>query len=379
MDSSLNNYHVLVTKSGPVCFHGPSAKFFKINDSIAGILNALEKGEISEKFIPTSTRNEIEKIFKNLTSEGLASRSNLLGESNGLTGFYLFVSQECNLACSYCYGDGGEYRKNKMFMDESTAINFIDKFITKENSGYLINFFGGEPLLNFNLMKTIVAECKAKAKKHGFRIVFNMTTNGTVWNDKIAKFVAEEIGTVTISLDGPQNINDAQRVPRGNFSPYEKTVQAIGEMQQRGCNYTIRTIMSKNSQGKLSEIYHHNSKLAGKGGVGLSTVDVDINHPLALSEDEDRALVNEIVEINSESLRTLYEGYDPKFNEYTAELCKLIFGKKYRPRPCNAGQTVLAVAADGELYPCHRFVGYDQFCVGNVNDNPPLKCELRAK
>jgi uncharacterized protein len=112
--------------------------------------------------------------------------------------------------------------------------------------------------------------------------------------------------------------------------------------------------------------------LAGKGGVGLSTVDVDDHHALGLTDHEHRALIDEIVEINSESMRSLADSDNPQFNEYTGELCKLLFGRQYRPRPCNAGQTTLAVAADGELYPCHRFVGYQEFCVGNVNDDQPL-------
>ncbi len=372
MEKLLKEFHVLGTRIGPVGFHGPSAKFFELSPDIAATVLSLEKDEQSWYALPPMERERIALTLQASLPDEPDSRTNLLGESSRLTGFYLFVSQECNLACSYCYGDGGEYRKGKMIMDERTADNFIDKFITDQNPGYLINFFGGEPLLNLPLIQKVIDRVRAKTEPHGIRTVFNMTTNGTVWSNKIADFVDKNIDTLTVSLDGPKDINDAQRPACGNFSAYDKTVRTIGDLKEQGSRYTIRTIMTKNSFGRLKEIYNHNSELAGKGGVGLSTVDVGDDHALGLTDHEHQALVDEIVEINSESLRSLVDSANPQFNEYTSELCKLLFGRQFRPRPCNAGQTVLAVAADGDLYPCHRFVGYQGFCVGNVNDDQPL-------
>lgn len=372
MEKLLKDFHVLESKIGPIAFHGPSAKLFELPADVAAAVAALENGERCVDDLPGSERERLNQILDSAVSESCAPRVNMLGESTNLTGFYLFVSQECNLACTYCYGDGGEYRKGKMVMDQRTADNFIDKFITTGNRGYLINFFGGEPLLNLPLIQHIIDRCREKTEPHGIRMAFNMTSNGTVWNEKIADFVAKNIDTVTVSLDGPKDINDAQRPALGGFSPYEKTLRTIAGLREQDTRYTIRTIMTKNSAGRLKEIYAHNIGLAGKGGVGLSTVDVDEKHALGLSDSEHSALVDEIVAINSESLRTLAESDHPQFNEYTGELCKLLFGRQYRPRPCNAGQTVLAVAADGDLYPCHRFVGYEDFRLGNVNDEQPL-------
>lgn len=375
MEKLLTELHVLETRIGPVCFHGPSAKFFELPADIAANIVSFKKNPLE-----TLTETERNHIFTNLQaslSDAPNTRTNLLGESNRLTNFYLFVSQECNLACSYCYGDGGEYRKSKMIMDEETANQFIDRFITDQNPGYLINFFGGEPLLNLPLIQKIIDRCRAKTEPHGIRMVFNMTTNGTVWNDKIAEFVKKNIDTVTISLDGPKDINDAQRPACGSFSPYDKTLRTLEALKQQGSSYTIRTIMTKNSSGRLKEIYDHNIQWAGKGGVGLSSADVEADHALAFSDEEYKALIDEIVKINTESMNSLADSAHPQFNEYTGSLCKLLFGRQYRPRPCNAGQTTLAVAADGELYPCHRFVGYQEFCVGNVKDETPLNAHYQ--
>ncbi|EIC31399.1 radical SAM/SPASM domain-containing protein [Methylomicrobium album] len=372
MKNLLKEFHILNTKIGPVGFHGPSAKLFELQPDIASSVSALKKGDQSFDALPCFERERLEQTLRVALSEGLGTRTNILGESESLTGFYLFVSQECNLACTYCYGDGGEYRKGKMMMDQRTADNFIDKFITDRNPGYLINFFGGEPLLNLPLMQRIIDRCKAKTEPYGIRMVFNMTTNGTVWNEKIANFVAANLDTVTVSLDGPKDINDSQRPGLGSFSPYDKTVRTIDELRQSEVRYTVRTIMTKNSFGRLKEIYRHNSALAGKGGVGLSSVDVADGHALGLTDAEHRALVDEIAEINSDNLHSLADSDHPQFNEYTGDLCQLLLGRQFRPRPCNASQTVLAIAADGDIYPCHRFVGYQAFCVGNVNDDQPL-------
>lgn len=130
---------------------------------------------------------------------------------------------------------------------------------------------GGEPLLNLPLIQKVIDRVRAKTEPHGIRTVFNMTTNGTVWNSKIAEFVDKNIDTLTVSLDGPKDINDAQRPSCGNFSSYDKTVRTIDNLKEQGSRYTIRTIMTKNSFGRLKEIYSHNSELAGKGGVGLSS------------------------------------------------------------------------------------------------------------
>ena len=108
--------------------------------------------------------------------------------------------------------------------------------------------------------------------------------------------------------------------------------------------------MTKNSFGRLKEIYRHNSELAGKGGVGLSTVDSDENHMLGLTDQEHRALVDELVEINSESLRSLADSDNPQFNEYTGDLCKMLFGR------FNSAETLQCRAVRGGGGGRRRFV-----------------------
>lgn len=373
MNGIIKDFHVLQTKGGAVAFHAPSFRFFQLEEPVADVVSRVEQQGSASAGLDPGELEMARSVLSTSIPQGMQLKDNLLGKQDKISGFYLFVSQKCNLACSYCYGDGGEYRKSKMVMDETTADNFIDKFITGDSPSYMINFFGGEPFLNFPLMKKVVSECKRKAAERGFSVVFNVTTNGTVWTDAIRRFVADEIGTVTVSLDGPKDINDRQRLAKGSFSPFDKTVKTINDLDEiKPHRYLVRTILTKNSHRRVADIHKYNSALAKTGEVGLSTADVESGTDIALSDEEHQSLVNELIQLNSESLRSILNDSGWKLNEYTSGFCEQIFFKKYRADPCNAGRTVVAIAADGDIYPCHRFVGYEDFRVGNVNDDSPL-------
>lgn len=369
----IKDFHVLPTSKGYVVFHSLSYRFFEVDEDTGKVLLSLEMNREKENNISAiDVKKAKDLLLKEVGENSFSLKNNALGEREGLAGFYLFVSQDCNLKCSYCYGDGGDYRKGKMLMDEATARNFLERFIDGRQRQYVVNLFGGEPLLNFSLIKKFVLEAKAKARSMGFKINFNITTNGTIWNSEIRDFIKDHITNITVSLDGPKEINDIQRIPMGDFSPHDRTLETLKELRRiKENNYVIRTIVTKNSFNKVGEVYRYNIPLAS-GGLGVTPVDVDPSHPLALTEEEHRVMVEGIVKKNTENLFIFSTEDAPQFYGYTFDLFELMFFKKYRPRPCNAGKTVVAVAADGELYPCHRFVGYKEFAVGNVNNREPL-------
>lgn len=368
----IKDFHVLQTAKGPVAFHAPSYRFFEVDEEIARVISSLEKkggkwdqaGDISQQQIDHARA----ALLKEVGDGSFRLQNNILGDKSELTVFYFFASQDCNLNCTYCYGDGGDYGKGRMLMEEGTADNFLERFLTGKNKRYLVNFFGGEPLMNLPLIKDLVAKAKEKGKRLGFEVDFNLTTNGTLWNDRIRDFLRDDIRNITVSLDGPKDINDAQRPARGTFSPHDRTVETLKELKKiKGGNFVIRTIVTRNSYDKIGEIYRYNLELA-PGGVGITSVDVDPAHPLALTEDEHKLMVQRIVENNAANLDSFATDDNPQFYEYTFDLFELIFFKKYRPNPCNACRAVAAIGADGDIYPCHRFVGVEDFRIGNVND-----------
>lgn len=366
----VKDFHVLFTSKSPVIYHSPTHRFFELNEKSARVISSLEtsEGQVSAREIEDA-KNLLLREVKESTPQ---FKQNIMGNRPELTIFYLFVSQDCNLNCRYCYGDGGDYQKRRMLMTEDVADNFMNKLITGESNSYMINFFGGEPFLNLPLMKKVVRELREKAKRLGFNMVFNINTNGTLWNEEIRDFLKNDIDNITVSLDGPKEINDTQRVPRGDFSPHDLTVRMLKELKgMKGKNYLVRTVVTKNNYNKIGEVYRYNLNLS-PGSVGLTTGDVDPSHPLALTDEEHKAMVKGIVKNNIENLLSFTTDETPQFYEYTYDLFELMFFKKYRPNPCNAGKAVAAVAADGDIYPCHRFVGFKEFCVGNVNNKEPL-------
>jgi uncharacterized protein len=286
MNAINRDFHLLTTELGPVVFHSPSYRLFQVDEETSKRVSALKKPHGS--YLPDEEVESLQiTLLGQVDKQPFRLKTSLLGEYSQLNGFYLFVSQECNLACTYCYGDGGEYRKSKRNMDETTARNFVDKFLTGDSPTYSVNFFGGEPFLNFNLMQKVVDYAKEKGRERGFRVSFKVTTNGTVWSDRIKQFVDKEIDNLTVSLDGPKAINDAQRPPLGNYSSYEKTICTIEELKAiKDKRYTIRTILTKQSCEKIDEVYSHNSALVSPGGVGMTIVDVEDGNPLALSDDD---------------------------------------------------------------------------------------------
>lgn len=358
----VKDFHVLFTNKSPVIFHSPTYRFFEVDEKTAGIISSLETSE-GEKV----SARDIEDVKNLLIKEvgGLSSRlkQNIMGNRPELTIFYLFVSQDCNLNCSYCYGDSGDYQKGRMLMTEDVADKFMDKFITGVSNSYIINFFGGEPLLNLPLMKKVVTKLRDKAKRLGFNMVFNINTNGTLWNEDIKDFLKNDIDNITVSLDGPKEINDIQRVPRGDFSPHDLTVRMLKELKEiKGKNYLVRTVVTNNNFDRIGEVYRYNLNLS-PGSVGLTTGDVDPSHPLALTDEDHRVMVEGIVKSNTDNLLSFTTDDIPQFYEYTYDLFELMFFKKYRPNPCNAGRAVAAIAADGDIYPCHRFVDSRSFAL----------------
>lgn len=136
----VKDFHVLFTSKSPVIFHSPTHRFFEVDEKSARVISSLETSEgqgVSVEDVEDA-KNLLLKEVKESTPQ---FKQNIMGNRPELTIFYLFVSQNCNLNCRYCYGDGGDYQKGRMLMTEEVANNFMNKFITGESNGYMINFF----------------------------------------------------------------------------------------------------------------------------------------------------------------------------------------------------------------------------------------------
>lgn len=280
----------------------------------------------------------------------------------------LHIAHDCNLACKYCFADEGEYHGQKReLMSIDVGRKAIDFLI--ENSGNRVNlevdFFGGEPLMNFDVVKEIVAYGRSKEKEANKNFRFTLTTNGVLLNDDVIEFCNKEISNVVLSLDGRKKINDAMRSTRNGKGSYDVIVPKFQEfVKKRGDkSYYVRGTFTRNNLDFLEDF-----KLMAD--LGFKEISIE---PVVSPDTCDYA-------IREEDLETIYAEYDKlaldiierykkdkpvTFFHYMLDLNGGPCVYK-RLSGCGSGTEYLAVTPQGDLYPCHQFVGTDGFELGNV-------------
>ena len=284
----------------------------------------------------------------------------------------LFLTQSCNLRCVYCYGDGGGYGGGGN-MAEQTALQAIDWLL--EQAGKIkklhIGFFGGEPFLNFLLMKTVTEYAKQRAHALGKDVAFHTTTNATLLDDEKIDFIKEHRIDVLVSFDGSKELQDAQRPYADGEGSYDATVPKIKRLlkvlpQTPGHAVIVGNTDPKTVKGAMQEIgftevsIKPTSQSLFAGGPDATKPDRDTQHLLQALEEEAAIWLMLTQSRDSEALQRLktqsglYEG-----------LTVLLHNSKKR-HACGAGLELAAVSAAGDIYLCHRFVGQEQYKLGSV-------------
>lgn len=280
----------------------------------------------------------------------------------------LMLTQKCNLACTYCYGgDSGRFFSNGEEMSIDTAKKAIDYLISNSETRktYHILFFGGEPLLNFDVLKEIVEYCDILNKVTGKMFSYSMTTNGTLLDDEMLRFFKNNRIGITVSLDGNEEQHDkCRRFPNGNGS-YRIILGNMGKMKNVGLPFSIRATIPLELFSKYDEIDSFLNSL-GAESVVISRVSVydDINKDKLGSTYTDN---NDLfVKFHKNYFETHVEDvlYD---NDEEKMRLMLSVGYTSKKRiACGFMKGTTTVSTDGTLYPCHRFVGMKGFDFGNV-------------
>jgi uncharacterized protein len=277
------------------------------------------------------------------------------------------VSHFCNLSCAYCFTGGGSYGGDGELMSLDTGKRAIDFLV--ENSGGRknldVDFFGGEPLLNFGVCKEIVAYARSVEQRCGKKFRFTLTTNGMLIDDDVVSFSNREVHNVVLSLDGRPETNDASRRLSGEEGSYEHVVPKLKWLVEarRGKGYYIRGTYTRNNLDFVSDVLH----IADLGFTELSMEPVVTKPgaPLGLTMDDLPALFREYELLAIEMLRRKKEGSGFSFYHFTLDLADGPCVHK-RIAGCGVGTEYLAVTPRGELYPCHQFVGERSFLMGDV-------------
>ena len=351
------------------------------------------KAKLSDRY----SAEDIEETYKEIVelyNEKLLFSDDVYGDfaetkvESPIKAMCLHIAHDCNLRCKYCFastGDFGTGRKLMPFSVGKQAIDFLlEKSVGRENLE--LDFFGGEPLMNWDVVKQLVAYGREQEKLHNKNFRFTLTTNGVLLNDEVMEFCNKEMGNVVLSIDGRKEVHDHMRPFRKGAGSYDLIVpkfQKFAELRHQD-KYYVRGTFTHYNTDFAADVLH-------LADLGFKQISVE---PVVAPPTEDYA-------IREEDLPVIFEQYDILAREMIKRekegrgfnffhfMIDLTGGPCVYKRlsGCGSGTEYLAVTPWGDFYPCHQFVGQEDFCLGNVYEgvkktetvNEFKKCNVYSK
>jgi len=281
----------------------------------------------------------------------------------------LHIAHDCNLACKYCFAEEGEYHGKRELMSFEVGKKALDFLVA--NSGARTNlevdFFGGEPLMNFDVVKQLVEYGRSLEEANNKKFRFTLTTNGVLLNDEILEFANKEMSNLVLSIDGRKEIHDMMRPRRGGQGSYDIVVpkfQKAAESRNQ-MNYYVRGTYTRNNLDFAKDVIHMAD--LGFEQISVEPVVADPAEDYALREEDIPKLIEQYDELLSEMVSRRKAGKGFNFFHFMIDLSAGPCVAK-RLSGCGSGTEYLAVTPSGDLYPCHQFVGMKDFLLGNVDD-----------
>ncbi len=322
--------------------------------------------ELEECYEQISQLKEQGKLF---STDSFSPMANTLKEktSGVVKALCLHIAHTCNLNCSYCFASQGKYQGERGLMSLEVGKRALDFLIenSKGRKNLEVDFFGGEPLMNFGVVKELVAYARKREKEANKNFRFTLTTNGVLIDDDVIEFANHEMSNVVLSLDGRKEVHDRFRVDYNGNGSWEKIVPKFQKLvsARNRKNYYIRGTFTHHNPDFLKDI----EEMLRLGFTELSM------EPVVCAPDDASALTKEDLPVVLEQYEKLAElmqarrkaGMPFTFYHYMIDLkggpCiyKRVSG-------CGSGTEYMAVTPWGDLYPCHQFVGDEKFLLGNV-------------
>ena len=278
----------------------------------------------------------------------------------------LHIAHDCNLACKYCFAEEGEYHGRRALMSLEAGKKALD---------FLVDFFGGEPLMNWQVVHDLVEYGRSLEEPNNKKFRFTLTTNGVLLNDEILEFANREMANIVLSIDGRKEINDKMRPFRGGQGSYDLIVPKFQKVaESRGQErYYVRGTFTRNNLDFSRDVLH----LADLGfqQISVEPVVAGPEDDYAIREEDLPALKEEYDRLAAEMIKRRKEGKAFNFFHFMIDLeggpcvAKRLSG-------CGSGTEYLAVTPWGDLYPCHQFVGNEKFLMGNVEEGV-LRSDIR--
>ena len=281
----------------------------------------------------------------------------------------LHIAHDCNLACRYCFAGEGEYKGDRSLMSLEVGKKALDFLVA--NSGNRrnleVDFFGGEPLMNVDVVKELVAYGRELEKTHDKHFRFTLTTNGVLLRDDVIEFANKEMDNIVLSIDGRKGVHDHMRPFKNGKGSYDFILDKFKKVAEsrNQQKYYVRGTFTHYNLDFVKDVL----SLADEGfeQISVEPVVAGPEEPYAIREEDIPQICEGYDELAKEMLKRKKEGRGFNFFHYMIDLSGGPCVYK-RLSGCGSGTEYLAVTPWGDLYPCHQFVGEEEFCLGNVDD-----------
>ena len=370
---SMNGYNIVLDVNG-----GAVHVVDEVAYNLVDLYKEKTKEEIIESLKENYTVEQINEAYdeiKTLEEEGLLYTEDtyqfhpsFVARKKVVKALCLHVAHDCNLKCKYCFAAQGDFGGEKQMMSFEVGKAAIDYLIA--NSGNRrnleIDFFGGEPLMNFDVVKQLVEYGRSIEKENNKNIRFTITTNGILLDDEKIEYINENMHNVVLSLDGRKEVNDNMRPTlndKGSHDIILPKFKKLIETRPKDKYYYIRGTFTRENLDFSEDVMHFANE-----GFALTSVEPvvgDESNPYALREEDMPKVFEEYENLAVKYADMLKEGKDFKFCHFMIDLnqgpcvIKRITG-------CGAGNEYLAITPEGDIYPCHQFVGNEDYKLSNI-------------
>lgn len=388
----LREFHRFEAAGQPFVYLVPSAAVFALDAVSDAVLELLGRGDRSRVEVVSGLSGRFDErmvtdsIAELLRVRAIRERAELTADPDRpaprviplvpLATMVLNVTNRCNLACTYCYEYGEdkivdtENGRKPKFMSEATAREAVEFMLRESGSSPRahLTFFGGETLLNFPVLEATVAYARQRAAELGKVVDFSLTTNATLLRPEIIEFLIDNDVGVTISIDGPQEMQDRFRVFHDGSGSYDAVMPKVRDLLRKHRNRPIGARVTLTRQTlNVGRIYRHLTEEIGFTEVGFAPVTTAAGRDYAIGDSGFDDLLAQFRDLADDFLRAALENRHHGFSNVKETIEEIHKGVS-KAYPCGAGLGLMGVATDGDVNLCHRFAGSDMHKLGDVRD-----------
>ena len=380
----LNGYYIVLdVNSGAV--HVVDKLFYDMLDQVEPELPAECPQSVIDAFTKDYSEDAIRETYGEMvalkengqlfTEDDYAQLANMM-VSSPIKALCLNIAHDCNLRCEYCFAGKGDYCQGRMLMTEEVGKAAIDYLLhySQGRHNLEVDFFGGEPTINFDVVKKVVEYARSKEKEFDKKFRFTITTNGLILNDDMMDFINREMYNVVCSVDGRKEINDRVRARVDGSGCYDAIIPHFQELIRRreasgndeNWQYYVRGTFTKYNKDFGNDVMHMFD--LGFDQISFEPVVADAKQPYALTYEDlpdvfaEYERLSKLIIENKKSA-----GKHFNFYHFMIDLDQGPCAIK-RLRGCGCGNEYVAITPDGDVYPCHQFVGHEEWKMGNVFD-----------